>query len=290
MMDKNEPKAVVLNQTTYQVVIDPTVTKQENAKKVLEEYAKEYQTANLDEIYGIEGLRYAIIAKKVPRVVAEEIANSEIPAIWLKKTNERVYPEGELASGLLGFVNDEGEGQYGVEGSLNETLAGKDGEIKTVADVNKVALSIGNDNIKIPAEDGKNIVLSIDRGLEKGIEEIAMDAINSTGATNVAVLVMNPNNGEVVTMANLPNYDPAKYSEVQDANIYLNYATDVPYEPASVCKNFAYASAINEGLMTPDTRYINNGYEVVDGETINNAVKNASLNGSIEMWTAFHGL
>ena len=152
-------------------------------------------------------MRYAIIAKNVPRNLAEQIASEDIGAVWFKKNNQRVYSEGQLASGLLGFVNADGIGQYGVEGSLNELLSGKDGLLKTTSDVNNVALSIGKDNVKIPAEDGKNVVLSIDRGLEKGIEKLTAEALDNTAASNASVLIMNPNTGEILTMANLPNCD-----------------------------------------------------------------------------------
>ncbi|MBR3249069.1 hypothetical protein IKF89_03575, partial [Candidatus Saccharibacteria bacterium] len=159
MIDHGEPVAVVLNQTTYQLVIDPAVTKKEDVEKVINDYAKDYVAADLNEVYNTENLRYSIVAKNIPRDVAQKIADSETPAIWLKKTNQRVYPEGQLASGLLGFVNNDGVGQYGAEGSFNKQLAGEDGLVKATADVNKVALSIGNDNVKIPAKDGENIVL-----------------------------------------------------------------------------------------------------------------------------------
>ena len=288
MMDKGEPVAVVLNQTVYQATIDPTVTKKEDAEKVIETYAKEYASADLDKIYATENLRYAVIAKNMPRGVAEEIANSGIPAIWLKKTNQRVYPEGELASGLLGFVNSEGKGQYGIEGSLDSLLAGKEGELKTVKDAYNVALSIGDDNIKIPAEDGKNVILSIDRGLEKGIEELALEAINNTVATNASVLVMDSNTSKVVAMANLPNYNPDKYAEVSSADKYLNYTLEVPYEPASVCKTFVYSAALEENVMSPATTYFNQHVEYVDGWPINNASKNDFLYGTIDMKKAFN--
>lgn len=288
MMDKGEPVAVVLNQATYQIVIDPTVTKKEDIQKVLDEYAKNYQVANVDEVYNQDGLRYAVMAKNIPRETAEKIAESEIPAVWLKKNNQRVYPEGELASGLLGFVNADGIGQYGVEGSLNKALSGQDGLIKTTADVNNVALSIGKDNVKIPAEDGANLVLSIDRGLEKGTEKLAVDAINNTAATNASVLIMNPNTGQVLTMANLPNYNPADYAKVTDASAYNNYTTDVPYEPASICKNFAFSAAINEGKMTPETTYFNKHYEEVDDWKIWNAEQRSSLYGTLTMRDALY--
>ena len=288
MMDHGEPAAVVLNQTSYQIVIDPTVTKKEDIQYVMDNFAKDYGVANLDDVYKKEGLRYSIVAKDVPREVAKQIADSGVPAIWLKKTNQRVYPEGTLASGLLGFVNDDGVGQYGVEGSLNQVLAGEDGLIKATADVNKVALSIGDDNVKIPAKDGANIVLSVDRSLEQGIEELTQGAIESTAATNASVLIMNPNNGEVIAMANLPDYNPAKYGEVKSAADYINYTTEVPYEPASICKSFAFSAAVNEGKMTPETTYFNEHYTTVDGWKIENAEQRSMLYGTIDMKTALY--
>ncbi len=288
MMDQNEPVAVVLNQTTYQLIIDPTVTKKEDIAKILDTLAKDYVAVDLDEVYNQEELRYSIVAKNIPHTVAEEIAKTETPAVWLKKTNQRVYPEEDLASGLLGFVNAEGTGQYGVEGSLNDTLAGKEGLLKTTADINRVALSIGNDNIKIPAEDGKNIVLSIDRSFERGVEEIAAEALSASPATNASILAMDPRTGEILAMANLPNYDPENYGDVADASAYINYTTEVPYEPASICKSFTFSAAVNEGLMTPYTTYYNQGYEIIDDQTINNAEKRASLNGTIDMQTALY--
>lgn len=288
MMDHGQPVPIVLNQTTYQVIIDPSVTEKDAIKAALEKYSSEYITADLNELYSQEGLRYAIVAKNVPHQIASQIAAEDIPAVWFSKNNQRVYPEGELASGLLGFVNDDGLGQYGVEGSLNQTLAGKDGLLKTTADVNKVALSIGKDNVKIPAEDGKNVVLSVDRGLERGVEEIAMRHIENTPATNAAALVMNANTGEVVAMASLPNYDPSNYGHVKDASAYINQVTEVPYEPASVCKSFAFSAAINEGVMSADTTYFNQGYEIVDDWKINNAEQRSSLYGAINMKTALY--
>ena len=278
MMDGDEPVAVVLNQTVYQVIIDPAVTDKDQIKATLEKYAKNYITADLDEIYNIEGLRYYIVAKNVPYSAAVKIAEEGINSVWLKDGNSRVYSEGEMASALLGFVNADGLGQYGVEGSLNKILAGTDGLLKTTADVNKVALSIGKDNIKIPAEDGQDLVLTVDRGLEKGVEEIVTEHLAGSAATNASALIMNPNNGEVLAMANLPNYDPANYGHVKDASAYINQVTEIPYEPASICKSFTFSAAINEGKMTADTTYFNEPYVVVDGIQIWNAEQRARLN------------
>ncbi len=288
MMDEGEPVAAVLNQTTYQIIIDPTVTDKDQIKQALETYAKDYVSANLDEVYNQEGLRYSIVAKNVPRDTVAKLVEQELPAVWYKKTNQRVYPEGTLGASLLGFVNADGIGQYGVEGSLNKVLSGEDGLLKTTSDINDVALSIGNDNVKIPAKDGKNVVLSVDRGLERGVESIAAKHIQDTAATHAAALVMDPNTGEVLAMTNLPSYDPADYGNVTDASVYINQVTEVPYEPASVCKSFAFSAAINEGVMSADTTYFNQGYETVDGWKIQNAEQRAMLHGTINMKTALY--
>lgn len=278
MMDGGEPVPVVLNQTAYSVIIDPAVTDKDAIIAALEKYAKGHITAGLGNAFQTEGLRYSIVAKGVSHTDAMKIAAEGIAGVWFKKSSERVYPEGELGSGVLGFVNADGLGQYGVEGIMNDRLKGEDGLLKSIADVNNVALSIGDDNVKIPATDGENIVLSIDRGLERGIEERAMAAINDTAADHVAVLVMNPNNGKVLAMASLPGYNPGDYGNVKDASSYINQVTEVPYEPASIFKNFVFSAAINEGKMTADTTYYNEPYVVIDGNQIWNAEQRSFLN------------
>ena len=288
MMDNGTPTPVVLNQTAYSVIIDPAVTDKEELKGLLEKYAKENVTADVDEVYEIEGLRYFVIARNLSRQTASQMAEEGVGGIWFQESNKRVYPEGEMASGLLGFVNADGDGQYGVEGSLNTTLKGQDGLLKTISDVNNVALSIGNDNIKIPAVDGEDVVLTVDRGLQRGLEEIMAQKIAETPATNMSAIVMDPNTGKVLAMANLPNYDPANYAKVEDASAYINYVTEVPYEPASTCKTFTFSAAINEGKMTPDTTYYNAGYTTVDGWRINNAEQRSSLLGTIDMRLALY--
>ena len=289
MMDGDNPVAVVQNQTTYSIIIDPAVTDKEALKTVLNTHAKQYISADIDEIYNIEGLRYYIVARNVPYSTAVKIAEEELNSVWLKESNQRVYPEGELASSLLGFVNADGIGQYGTEGSLNNILSGKDGSLKTIADINKIALSIGKDNVRIPAEDGKDVVLSVDRGLQSGTEAVLSNHISWTPATNAAALIMDPNTGKVITMASLPNFDPGNYGNVKDASVYLNQTTEIPYEPASICKNFAFSAAINEGKMDSETIFYNKGYEEVDGWTIWNAEQRSTLNDhDLTMKTALY--
>lgn len=287
MMDDGEPVKVVMNQTVYSVVIDPQITNKEKLSDVLEEYAKDYISVDIDYVYSVEGLRYSVVAKNITRDIAAKIAEKELSGVWLVSGSKRVYSEGEMAAQLLGFVNVDGEGQYGVEGALNDVLAGTNGLLKSISDVNNVALSIGRDNVKVPAIDGNDVVLTIDRGLQKDTEEILANAVANSTATNASAVIIDPVTGEVYAMANAPTYDPAKYDQVADWTAYINYATDVPYEPASVCKSFVFAAAINEGVMTPYSTYYNNGSVDVADKTIHNANLSSYLDGWISMQTAF---
>ena len=286
MMDGTEPTAVVMNESVWTVLVDPMTADEKKTAEVIDKYAKEQEVAEWADVFRDKKMRYYIVAREVSRSVAEAIKNENLAGVWFQEGVRRVYPEGELAAGTLGFVNAEGEGQYGVEGSLNDELSGKNGLLKTVKDVNNIPLTIGDDNVRVPAENGKNLVLTIDRNVQRKVEIMLSDSMNEYGAAHAAAIVMNPQNGKILAMANVPTYDPAKYSEVTDATKFLNYTLEDPYEPASVCKTFTFAAAIEEGVMTPDSTYVNNGYTTVDGWDIENAEKGQL--GTINMQTALN--
>ena len=276
MMDGDTPVPVVMNSKVWSIIIDPQITRgdRDEIEKVLREKAGEYLIRdNFDDAYKTSTLRYYVVARNVPYKNAQEIRDAELPGVYFQGSTKRVYPEGELASGLLGFVNQDGKGQYGVEQALNEELSGVNGVLKTVKDVNNIPLTIGDDNVKVPAQDGKNIVLSIDRNIQNKAEQILAKKMKEYKISHGTMIVMDPGNGQILSIASLPNYDPGKYNEVEDAEIFQTNATMDAYEVASVCKTFAFAAAIDLGKMTPESTFYNSGHVVVDGWTINNSTK-----------------
>ncbi|MBQ9029430.1 penicillin-binding protein 2 [Candidatus Saccharibacteria bacterium] len=286
MMDGDEPVPVVLNTTVWTVVVDPQVTDKDAMREAMQKIDKKHWTINeIDDAFKDENIRYLVVAKGVSR--DDYLAFSEVApgGMYAQSYNQRVYAEGDLAASTLGFVNAEGVGQYGVEGALNETLAGKNGMLKTITDVNKVALSIGDDNVRIPAENGKNVVLTIDRNIQKKVEDVLKQHLKDTGISHGASMVYDPNTGKVLAMVSLPSYNPAEYGNVADASVYVNEVLEVPYEPGSICKGFTMAAAINEGKMTSETTYENNGSTMVDNWQIDNADTSQQL-GTITMRTA----
>lgn len=288
MMDGDEPVAVVMNATVYTVIVDPMLASEHEVAEKLTEILGERRVAEWGDVFADKSRRYYVVAKNVERKAAEKIAEIDLDGVWLQSDTKRVYPEGTLASTVLGFVNAEAKGQYGVEGAMNEELSGTNGLLRTVKDVNNVALSIGDDNIKVPAENGENIVLTIDRNLQYKVEKILEQQTQELGFKNISALVMNPRNGEVLAMANVPGYDPADFGNVVSAEDYINHVVEDPYEPASVCKTFTFATGLEYGVMTPDKTFFNENVTYVDGWPIKNSTQRAELVGQVDMQTALN--
>lgn len=288
MLDGDEPVAVAMNATVYTVIVDPMMASRDEIQSKMTEILGDKRIAEWDDVFADKSRRYYIVGKNVERKAAEKVAEAEFDGVWLQANTKRVYPEGDLAGTLLGFVNAEGVGQYGIEGALNEQLTGKDGLLKTVKDVNNVALSIGDDNVKVPAEDGDDVVLTIDRNLQYGVERIINEQIKQLGYKNISALVMNPNNGEILAMANMPGYDPGDFGNVESAADYVNHVVEDPYEPASVCKTFAFATGMEYGVMTANSTFNNENVTYVDNWPIKNSTQKTELLGVVDMQTALN--
>ena len=273
-MDGKTPTKLVMNESIYTVFADPQMIKDDEKSEIISKI-KEAAGGNVRD--GFESLldkkesRYQILATKISRKQAEMIKESDFTGIGFQETSQRVYPEGQLASQVLGFVNSEG-GQYGIEGALNDELSGKDGQLKTVTDVSGVPLTIGSRDIDTPAEDGKNVVLSIDRNIQAQAEKILKNKLESSGAKDGSVIVMDPQTGKVMAMANYPTYNPAEFSTVTNASVFTNGTTTSAYENGSVIKSLTMAMGIDTGVASPSDTYYNKDFVEIEDRTIKNAV------------------
>jgi cell division protein FtsI/penicillin-binding protein 2 len=271
-LDGQTPVPLVMNQTVYTVFADPATTTDDN--KIIDtirRVAGGNAQSNLQALLDQKNSRYQVLATRITRDQANKIKSENLSGIGFQEESQRVYPEGVLAAQTLGFVDYNGVGQYGVEGKLNDQLTGKDGLLQSVTDVSDVPLTIGNNNINKPAVNGKDIVLTIDRNAQSHVEQALADGLQRTGATNGSVIVMDPQTGRIIAMANLPSYDPSKFNEVQDISDFNNGVVSVPYEPGSDMKTLTMATGINKGVVTPDSTYVNTDYIQVDDRTITNA-------------------
>ena len=288
MMDGDNTTPVVMNEKVYTISVDPFLLRGEGGQELKEDEAKidqlvqGYAVNTWDKVFANEVSRYAVIAKNVPYERAKQIKEAKITGVYAQGSTKRVYPEGDLAAQVLGFVNADGKGQYGIEGSLNKELTGVNGILKTVKDVNNIPLTIGKNNVRVPAQDGKNVVLSIDRNIQKKTEDAIRATIEKFHVTNASAVVMNPRNGQILAMAGTPTYNPAEYAKVTDARAFQTDVTMSAFNPASVCKTFALAAAVDSGVMAPETTYNNTDLVTIDGWPIQNAIKGHTGNISMQ--------
>ena len=168
--------------------------------------------------------RYVILAKKIdPEVSAEirqlieEDENKNFFGLGLQEEYYRFYPEAELAANALGFVTPSGLGQYGIESKYNTQLQGKKGVFQTQRDgsIYGRQITVG-DSVIEPAQDGDDIVLTIDRSMQMTIESMLARAVEAYRADSGQVIVMDPNTGRIMAMAHYPSFDPNNFSAALD--------------------------------------------------------------------------
>lgn len=286
-MDHDKPAKIVMNEAVYTVYVDPKVVeKPEKVVETIRRVAGGNARSNLEELVAKKDSRYQIVATQVTRKQAKAIKSENLYGVGFTLGTRRVYPEGQLAAQVLGFVDAEGQGRYGVEGALNDSLTGTPGLLQTVTDVREVPLTIGNDNIRRPAVNGQNTVLTIDRNIQAYAEKALATGLEKSGAKNGSVLIMNPQDGKIMAMANLPTYQPAEYNKVKDVGDFNNSTISLPYEVGSVAKTFTVATGIDQGAINAESTYNNTDSIEVDDRTIKNATKGQT--GTITMQRALN--
>jgi len=178
----------------------------------------------------------------------------------------RSYPEEAIASNVIGFVNQSGRGFFGIEEKYNDLLAGIPVQVWVPADPNRVE--------EIPqVPDGAALILTIDRELQAATEATLDQSLYDYGAQTGTIIVMDPKNGEILAMASTPRLNLSKFSEydqVFNNASEFNRAINMPYEPGSVFKILTMAAALDLGVVSPATSYIDIGVFSYGGADIEN--------------------
>ncbi len=196
----------------------------------------------------------------------DEAGDNRLNGLGFKPHFTRSYPEKNLASNVLGFVTRDGRGYFGVEEKYNDLLAGNPVQMWVPRDPNK-ALDIP----KVP--NGTTLVLTLHRDLQAKVEGILDEALVEYGAKNGAIIVMDPKSGEILAMASTPRMDLNNYTDyfqIFDNGSAYNRSIGMAYEAGSVVKILTMAAALDAGVVTPETTYIDTGSITVGGITIQN--------------------
>lgn len=193
--------------------------------------------------------------------------------LLIEKRNERVYPENQIAAQVMGFVNREGKGSYGIEGYYDTDLRGTAGSV--VGEKDTLGRIISTLRQTDP-ENGVDIELTLDHNLQFAVERRLQQGITDTGAVSGQVIIMNPTNGEILAMSSLPSFDPNKYAEsAAEPEKFRNPTISTVYEPGSIFKPLVMAAAIDLGKIEPDTQETFGAFVTVQGYDIHTALNKA---------------
>ncbi|WP_407928986.1 peptidoglycan D,D-transpeptidase FtsI family protein [Aestuariimicrobium ganziense] len=269
-------QVLAATQPAVRVVADPlmisrngvdsriTMTKKQKAKAeaapgeiatILAKYlggdAAEYKAQLTD----LSRKHYVVIARQVPawtyQKMRQEIADGGWLGIYKEDDPIRIYPAGDVASNVVGFMNAEGKGAGGLEYSLDAQLTGIDG--KEVYDSSwNGRIPLGT-NTLVPAQDGTSYTLTLDSEMQSMVNQALSAGVSRAGAKHGTAIVMNVKTGELLALSTTPGFDSNSPGTADAANLG-NRAVSSPYEPGSVQKVITMAALADQGLVTPDTK------------------------------------
>ncbi|MEK7646931.1 MAG: penicillin-binding protein 2 [Patescibacteria group bacterium] len=215
---------------------------------------------------------YEIIVSHVDRESAERIKNLNIEGVGIVPAEWRYYPAGRAASQVVGFVGYNGdklEGRYGIERYFDNQLSGKGGYTQGARSAQGFLIDLGKRIFEAP-EEGNDIVLTLNIDAQLFLEKALSDAKEKWRAESAGGLVMDPVTGKILAMAALPDFDPNNYQDTKNINAFMNSLTEKVYEIGSVFKPLTLAAAIDRGAITPETKYHDDGFLVLNGRRIAN--------------------
>lgn len=227
---------------------------------------------------------YEELKNKLSETDANTIDDLKIKGVSIYKEKWRFYPAGDTASQLIGFVGFKGDklvGRYGIERQYEEILS----RVNDGTYVNffaEVFSTIGKSLSKQNKDEG-DIVLTVDLGVQKFAEDQLASLVQTYNAEMAGVIVMDPQTGEILAMASNPRFNPNEFSDVESLGLFQNPLVERVYEYGSVIKPLVMAAAIDEGVITSETRYTDMGTVKVSNKIIKNF--DGEARGNVNMQT-----
>ena len=206
---------------------------------------------DLTKALGDRSSGFAYLARKVPPDVASRVESLHIQGISTVPTSRRLYPQGDLASQVIGAVGTDNQGLTGLEHSENSVLGGANGQEDVVHDALGHPLRM---ETVTPASTGEDIQTTLDAAIQDKTEQALAQAAEHYQAKGATAIVMDPNSGDVLAMANWPSFDPSNLQNA-NSNDLENRATGFTYEPGSTFKAFTVAGALTDHVVTPNTSF-----------------------------------
>jgi stage V sporulation protein D (sporulation-specific penicillin-binding protein) len=216
-------------------------------------------------------LDFVYLAKGEPLAVEQRLQALNLTGVGAIQGEQATYgpgvlPNTSLAANVVGFVNANGVGQYGLEGYYNSVLAGKSGSESAVTDLqgNPVVLGSSPQTAAVP---GRNLLTSIDAPIQAAVEKDLAAEVQKVNASSGTMIVMNVHTGGIVAWADYPSYNANTYSQVSE-KLFKDAGVADLYEPGSVGKLITFAGALQRNAITPNETFDETGQVTVQGQTI----------------------
>jgi cell division protein FtsI/penicillin-binding protein 2 len=264
-------RVLVSNRTVYDVYADPSLipvdTRATAAGKLAPVLSLDVSTV---ESLISKPTRFVYLAKGVSQQVSDQLSALALPGIVVEPSEQRVYEPAPVAgtsfaANLLGYVDQTGQGQYGIEGYYNSILHGSDGHQSTVRDVAGNSITLSNDP-QADAHNGDDLELGLDSEVQYWAEQAIAQGVATAQAASGTLIMMDTKTGVIRAWAQAPSYDANSYwtSQIGD---FRDIAVANVYEPGSVQKVVTFAGGLNDHVITPQYTF-REGPTTIDGATI----------------------
>ena len=250
IMDRNGVELAV-SETADDVVADPYLVRRPEAVATRLAPLMQTPVAQLMKELTKPKTGFVYLAHQLPADRAQAILKLRINGISLVPENKRVYPRGTMAGQVIGSVGWGGKGLSGLEYLYNSALHGVNGLRKTVNDAIGQPISI--DDLR-PTEAGKSIRLTLDSGLQNEVERVLRGVAAKYHPKGATAIVMNPNSGQILALANLPALNPNNPGSASP-QAFNDLAVSLDYEPGSTFKAFTVGAALQDHRITPSTQF-----------------------------------
>ncbi len=237
----------ITKNTPYLFVSPEEIKEKEKTAEALAAVINQDKDSLLKKL-NVSGSLYEEVLKEMDDELVQKIKNLNLTGVYIGHKKKRYYPNDEMASQIVGFVNEEGVGQYGLEEYYQNELSGKKKtQKKTFNPWNFSSSSSEDDSLN-----GASLDLTIDYNIQFMAEKILKQGIEDYKAQGGEIIVMDPQNGGIIAMAQVPSFNPNNYKN-ENYDVFQNSAIQKLFEPGSIFKPITMSAALNEGLVTPDT-------------------------------------
>lgn len=264
---QNHELPIAKDKISYFIYASPPEIKPEEKENTAEILS---QSLGLKKSFILEKIQkeslYELIKDRITEGESEDLRSRKISGIYIGEEKQRDYPYGEFASHILGFVNKDGKGQYGAEEYWDDIMAGQ----KNVLEGERGPLGYFFTNKDESISDGSDLFLTVDYNIQYFAEKLLAQAQKNLKIEGGTIIAIKPQSGEILALADFPNFDPNKYYQESNFRVFQTDAIQKIFEPGSVFKPITMAGALNEEKITPHTTYQDPGVIEIGGWPIYN--------------------